>query len=157
MEVAENIQIKTGDLENEQVLRLVDHHLRDVRQGVPVDSVHALGVEKLKAADVTFYTLWFGDTLAGCGALKEINRFHGEVKSMRTQDSFLRKGVARKMLEHIIAEARKRGYGKLSLETGAGDPFFPAHGLYRTSGFGQCGPFEGYREDPNSIFMTMEL
>ena len=157
MEVTENIQIKTGNLENGQVIQLINHHLRGVSYGLPVDSVHALGVEKLKAADVTFYTLWFGDTLAGCGALKEINRFHGEVKSMRTHDSFLRKGVARKMLEHIIAEARKRGYRKLSLETGAGDPFFPAHGLYRTSGFRQCGPFEGYREDPNSIFMTMEL
>src|SRR5579859_3279046 len=93
------------------------------------------------------WTVWAGQQLAGCGALKEIDPAHGEVKSMRTAKTHLRKGVASMLLQHLIAEARRRGYGRLSLETGSMAYFEPARRLYRKAGFKECGPFVGYKPD----------
>jgi putative acetyltransferase len=95
--------------------------------------------------------------LLGCGALKELDAHHGEIKSMRTAGAHRRKGVARAVLIHIMSEARNRGYARLSLETGSQAAFEPARRLYESFGFRDCRPFDGYVEDPNSVFMTRAL
>ena len=110
--------------------------------------------EGLRRPDVTFWTLWDGDELAGCGALKELSPAHGEIKSMRTAQAHRNKGVARALLRHILEEARRRSYTRLSLETGSQPAFEPARRLYAGFGFVFCGPFADYVEDPNSVFMT---
>jgi putative acetyltransferase len=119
--------------------------------------VHALDIEELRKPDVTFWTVWENGELLGCGALKELDPRHAEIKSMRTASRHLRKGVAATLLKHIIEEAKRRGYGRLSLETGAEDDFEPARRLYANFGFTRCSPFADYVEDPNSVFMTRKL
>ena len=123
----------------------------------PAESVHALPIEGLRKPGVTFWSVWQAKELLGCGALKELDTRHGEIKSMRTVAKHLRKGVASALLEHILAEARRRSYRRLSLETGAPAAFVPARTLYAKFGFRTCGPFADYIEDPNSVFMTREL
>jgi putative acetyltransferase len=123
----------------------------------PPESVHALDLEGLRQPGITFWTAWDGDVLLGCGALKELDSKHGEVKSMRTPSAHRRKGVGRAILSHVIAVARSRSYERLSLETGAMDAFLPARRLYESFGFTYCCPFGDYIEDPNSVFMTMRL
>ena len=119
--------------------------------------MHALPLEGLKSPDVTFWTVWEGDVLMGCGALKELDATHGEVKSMRTPAKLRRRGAGRAVLAHILSEAKARGYRRLSLETGSGAAFKPAQTLYSSFGFSCCGPFGSYKEDPYSTFMTLEL
>lgn len=114
-------------------------------------------LEGLRRSEITFWSAWDGTELAGCGALKELDAHHGEIKSMRTASKYLRKGVATKVLQHIIAEAKRRGYRRLSLETGSMEYFEPARRLYTKFGFRNCAPFADYLEDPNSSFMTAEL
>ncbi len=123
----------------------------------PPESVHALPLEGLRAPEISFWSAWEGDELLGCGALKELDPRHGEIKSMRTVSAHLRKGVAAALLHHIVAEAQRRGYERLSLETGSMAAFAPARALYQRHGFRECGPFADYREDPNSVFMTRLL
>src|SRR5437588_10973790 len=123
----------------------------------PAESVHALPIEGLRSPDITFWTVWENGELLGCGALKELDRQRGEIKSMRTASAHLRKGVARAVLYHIIVEAKRRGYRRLSLETGSMAMFKPARQLYERAGFTYCQPFDDYVEDPNSVFMTMTL
>ena len=123
----------------------------------PPESVHALDLDGLRKPEITFWTAWSGSTLLGCGALKELTPVHGEIKSMRTASAHRRKGVARAVLTHIIEEARRRSYARLSLETGAMQAFEPAQRLYGSFGFANCPPFAGYTEDPNSVFMTRAL
>lgn len=123
----------------------------------PPESIHALNLEGLKKPEITFWSAWEQDELLGCGALKELDRQHGEIKSMRTASAHLRKGVARQVLAHIIEEAKRRGYTRVSLETGSMEAFEPARRLYAGFGFQYCGPFADYTEDPNSVFMTKEL
>ncbi len=132
-------------------------HLTDVAMYSPPESVHALDHEALTDPAVTFWTAWEGDELLGCGALLELDPQHGELKSMRTARAHLRKGVASRMLRHIVDEARRRSYVRLSLETGSQDAFAPARALYARYGFIECGPFANYVPDPNSVFMTLEL
>jgi putative acetyltransferase len=123
----------------------------------PPESVHALGIEKLKQPGVTFWTAWLGDELVGCGAIKELDADRGELKSMRVADAFLGRGFGRAMLVHLIAEARARGLKSLWLETGSVAAFHPALRLYESAGFVRCGPFEDYVEDPFSIFMRRDI
>jgi putative acetyltransferase len=123
----------------------------------PPESVHALDLEKLRKPEITFWSAWEGPLLLGCGALKELDRTHGEVKSMRTPAALRRKGAGRAILAHIIEVARSRSYERLSLETGSIEAFKPAQRLYESVGFVYCGPFGEYTEDPNSVFMTMRL
>ncbi|WP_078394462.1 GNAT family N-acetyltransferase [Shouchella patagoniensis] len=151
------MNIKTDNLIHTEVIGLIKQHLSEMAATSPPESTHALGIEKLKAPDVTFWSAWIDGDLAGCVAIKEINSKHAEIKSMRTADAFLRKGVAAKLLEHVIREAGERGYKRLSLETGSMAYFAPARALYSRYGFNECLPFEGYEEDPNSVFMTKAL
>ena len=123
----------------------------------PAESVHALDLEALRAPEVTFWTVWQASELAGCGAIKELDANHGEIKSMRTASSHLRKGVAAVLLDHILSVARERGYRRLSLETGSVEAFAPARALYGRFGFRLCAPFADYVEDPYSVFMTLEM
>ncbi|AGA22206.1 GNAT family N-acetyltransferase [Bacillus subtilis subsp. subtilis] len=151
------MHIKIDDLTGRQVVSLVNEHLHSMTLMSPPESIHALGLEKLRGPEITFCSAWEGDELAGCGALKELDTRHGEIKSMRTSASHLRKGVAKQVLQHIIEEAEKRGYERLSLETGSMASFEPARKLYESFGFQYCEPFADYSEDPNSVFMTKEL
>jgi putative acetyltransferase len=123
----------------------------------PADSVHALDAAGLRAPDVTFWTLREHDELLGCAALKALGARLGEVKSMRTASRHLRRGVAARLLAHVVDEARRRGYTRLSLETGTAAAFQPAHRLYERAGFVDCAPFADYRDDPHSRFMTLTL
>lgn len=151
------MEIKQDDLTKNSVLELVKEHLRDMAGHSPPESIHALQIDGLKQPDITFWSAWEGDELVGMGALKELDTSHGEIKSMRTASKHLRKGIASQILQHILVEAKKRGYNRLSLETGTAQAFGPARKLYERHGFAYCGPFSSYREDPNSVFMTRKL
>lgn len=151
------MKISEGDLDDTEVLALLGEHLQGMADYSPPESIHALDVDSLKAPDITFWTMWDGSTVMGCIALKQLGARHGEIKSMRTGSAHLRKGVAEALLEHLVAEARRRTYARLSLETGSGPGFAAAHALYRKFGFVECGPFANYREDSFSRFMTLEL
>ena len=151
------MEIRVDDLSGPEILALLAEHLRDMRRISPAESVHALDVDGLLQPDVTFWSAWTNAELLGCGALKELNPVHGEIKSMRTAVAHRRQGVARAMLEYIITEARGRSYTRLSLETGSMHAFEPARRLYERFGFTYCSPFAGYTEDPNSVFLTRSL
>jgi putative acetyltransferase len=149
--------IRVDDLSGPEIRALLEEHLRNMHELSPPESVHALDLAGLRRPEITFWTAWEERTLVGCGALKELDRGHGEVKSMRTASAHRRKGVGRAMLEHIIAEARARSYARLSLETGSMAAFLPARRLYESFGFAYCAPFADYTDDPNSAFMTLAL
>ncbi|MEI5909315.1 GNAT family N-acetyltransferase [Bacillus spongiae] len=151
------MEIKIDDLTGHDVIKLVGEHLQGMGVHSPPESIHALNLEELKKPDITFWSVWEEEQLMGCGALKELDDQHGEIKSMRTSSLHLRKGVARELLGFIIAEAKRRGYRKLSLETGSMDAFKPARKLYTSFGFQYCKPFSDYKEDPNSLFMSLDL
>ncbi|MBU6949819.1 GNAT family N-acetyltransferase [Hahella sp. HN01] len=151
------MEIRIDDLSGPEVAELLQEHLRGMAENSPPESIHALDLSGLKKPEVTFWTVWDGAELMGCGALKELDAGHGELKSMRTATAHLRKGVASHLLRHILEAARQRNYRRLSLETGSMAAFQPAHQLYANYGFTLCGPFADYIEDPNSLFMTIEL
>jgi putative acetyltransferase len=149
--------IRLDDVTGAKVVALIGEHLQSMLQESPPESVHALNLEQLRQPNVTFWSAWEQDELLGCGALKELDGRHGEIKSMRTAASHRRKGVARNVLQHIFEEAGRRGYERLSLETGSSDAFAPARALYESFGFHYCEPFADYAKDPNSVFMTKVL
>lgn len=151
------MQIRVDDLTGPQIIDLLREHLRCMERVSPPESRHALNLDGLRKPEITFWTIWNNAELAGCGALKQLDSHHGEIKSMRTAAAYLRQGVASRMLEHILAETKQRSYGRLSLETGSMDYFAPARQLYSRFGFTYCAPFADYREDPNSVFMTKEF
>ncbi len=151
------MEIKVDDLTGPEVAELLGEHLRSMALHSPPESIHALNLEGLQKPEITFWSAWEQGELVGCGALKELDGQHGEVKSMRTSSSHLRKGVAKRLLLHIIEEAKRRGYRQLSLETGSMDAFDPAKKLYASFGFTYCKPFSDYMEDPYSVFMTKAL
>lgn len=151
------LQIRLDDLRGPEIAALLEEHLRAMHSVSPPESVHALDLARLRRPEITFWSIWSGSRLAGCGALKQIDPAHGEIKSMRTVEGFTRRGVAARLLTHLISEAQGRGYRRLSLETGSQPYFEPARQLYRSFGFTVCGPFEGYGPDPNSVFMTREF
>jgi len=151
------MEIEADDLNGQEVSQLLLEHLQSMRQISPPESVHALDIDELRKPEVTFWSVWENGDLMGCGALKELDQQHGEIKSMRTSSRHRRKGVAKTLLDHIFEEARRRGYRRLSLETGAMKEFEPAQKLYTSCGFNFCGPFADYVDDPNSVFMTREL
>lgn len=151
------MEVKVDDLSGPEVASLIAEHLEGMHADSPPESVHALGMEGLKQPDITFWCAREDGELLGCGALKELNAEHAELKSMRTAKLHLRKGVARKILAHILQEAKDRGYTRISLETGSPESFMPARKLYEDFGFSYCGPFSDYELDPFSVFMTKEL
>ena len=151
------MRIEVDDLSRPAVHALLQEHLANMYELSPPESVHALDLSKLRAPDITFWSVWDGATLVGCGALKQMSATEGEIKSMRTPSALRRRGAGRAVLRHIIAEATRRGYRRLNLETGSQDGFVPARTLYESFGFTYCGPFGDYKPDPNSAFMTMEL
>ena len=151
------MRIEVDDLSGAEIRALLREHLTNMHSLSPPESVHALDVEGLQSADVTFWTVWDGEILLGCGALKELDPLHGEVKSMRTPALLRRRVAGRAILTQILAESRARGYRRLSLETGSMPEFVPARKLYESAGFRYCGPFGTYKEDPYSVFMTLEL
>lgn len=150
----QRMNISVDDLYSDDVIALLHEHLRNMALHSPPESIHALDLDGLRRPEVTFWTVREGGALLGCGALKQLGPKHGEIKSMRTVSSQLRRGVARHLMEHLIAEAQRRGYNRLSLETGSMAAFEPARCLYADFGFTFCGPFSDYVEDPNSVFMT---
>jgi putative acetyltransferase len=151
------MEIRLDDLSGPEIRALLKEHLDNMRALSPPESVHAMDIAKLRRPDVTFWTVWSGSDLLGCGALRELSPWHGEVKSMRTAFAHRRRGAGRAVLAHIVDEAQRRAYERLSLETGAMTAFAPAHRLYQSFGFSFCGPFGDYVEDPNSVFMTKKL
>ena len=151
------MEIRVDDLTSPEIAELLREHLQSMAQLSPPESVHAMDLESLRRPEVTFWSVWQGTELMGCGALKELDSFHGEIKSMRTATAHRCKGVAANLLKHIIAEARRRSYRRLSLETGSMPAFVPARQLYAGFGFQACGPFADYVEDPNSVYMTMDI
>ncbi|KAA9107535.1 GNAT family N-acetyltransferase [Microbacterium rhizomatis] len=152
-----HIEIITDDLTGDETRALIAFHLSDMRATSPEGSVHALDIDGLRHPDVTFWSAWIGGEVAGIGALKRLDEDRGEIKSMRVDDRFRGTGVGRALLRRIMSAARERGMTSLWLETGSTDEFLPAHRLYASEGFLSCGPFEDYREDPFSVYMTRTL
>ena len=153
----EAYQIREDDLTGPEITALLRLHLDEMHQWSPPQSVHAMPIARLRAADVTFYSVWDGEQLAGCGALKQIGPGHGELKSMRAHPDYRGRGAGRAMLEHLLAEARARGLSRVSLETGRPEAFRPARALYEANDFAECPPFADYVADDFSICMTREL
>ena len=151
------MNIRPDDLTGAAIQELLAAHLRGMHDHSPPESVHALDLDGLRSSDVTFWSVWDDAELLGCGALKELDAIHGEIKSMRTAEQHVGKGVASLLVGHMLDVARERGYLRLSLETGSGPAFEPAHALYLKHGFEFCGPFGDYTNDPFSRFMTREL
>jgi len=149
--------IKIDNLEGVEVQQLLQEHHQDMLKHSPPESVHALDLSSLKLPEITFWTAWINGQLAGCGALKKLNEKHAELKSMRTSQQFLRKGVAASILEKMLSTAQERCFEKVSLETGTMDAFLPAQKLYRHFGFEECSPFADYQEDPYSMFFEKKL
>jgi len=151
------MDIRLDDLSGPEIAALLSEHLRSMYLHSPPESVHALDIARLRRPDITMWSAWDNGELLGCAALKQLDPGHGEIKSMRTATRHLRKGVASALLRHILAEAKRRSYRRLSLETGSMAAFAPARELYARFGFEPCGPFADYIEDPNSAFMTRTL
>jgi putative acetyltransferase len=152
-----SLRFQVDDLSGPRTRELVARHLAGMHASSPPESVHAFDVEKLKQPGVTFWSGWLADEVVCCGAIKQLDGDRGELKSMRVSDAFLGRGFGRAMLDHLIAEARARGMKSLWLETGSAPAFEPALRLYETAGFVRCGPFDGYREDPFSVFMRRDI
>jgi putative acetyltransferase len=151
------MEIKLDDLCGIEIAEFLREHISEMKSVSPPESKHALDLEGLKHPDISFWTVWDGDCLVGCGAIKALDADHAEIKSMRTKASYRGQGVASMLLRHILATAQSRGYQRISLETGSMPFFNPARHLYARNGFHYCEPFATYKEDPNSVFMTREL
>jgi len=151
------IRIETDDPARPDVHQLLSEHLADMFATSPAESVHALDHSALSHESITFWTAREDGVLLGCGALKVLSSGHAEIKSMRTTARARGRGVATLMLEHIVAEAARRGYERVSLETGTEDYFAPARRLYARHGFTECPPFGDYTLDPNSVFMELTV
>ena len=146
-----------GNFDNFEVNELLVRHFIELRSVSPEGSAHVLDIEGLKDPSIKFWSLWEDDQLIGCGALKFLDKFHGEFKSIRVNDKFRKKGNGNKVINHLIAEAKNLNIKKLSLETGAGPFFNPARKLFNNCGFKICEPFSHYKKDINSVYMSLVL
>ena len=151
------LRIIEDDLHGAQIAALLTLHLAEANAWSPPGSVHAMPLERLREDDVTLWSAWAEGNLAGCGALKALAPGHGEIKSMRVHPDYRRTGVGRAILEHLLAQARARGYTRVSLETGRPEPFLPARTLYAAYGFAECPPFAQYVADDFSLCMSLAL
>ena len=156
-ETVTHLVVREDDLTGPEVVALLEQHLTDMHSHTPAESVHALDVDSLRGDGVTFWSAWSDGTIAGCGALKQLDPTHAEIKSMRTADPFRGRGVASLVLVHLLDVTRERGYRRVSLETGSNPPFDPARRLYERHGFAYVEPFGDYEPDPWSVFMSLEL
>jgi len=151
------MKIVEGDLDDPKIIELLQFHITTSAAQTEPGSAHALDAGALRSHDIEFWATWEGDDLLGFGALKQLSRDHGEIKSMHVTQAQRRRGAGKALLDHLIRRAQERGMRRLSLETGSWDYFRPAQALYRTYGFVECAPFADYRPDRNSIFMTLDL
>ena len=151
------MDIRIDDLRGPEVAILLQEHLDEMAKYSPPESIHALDLDRLRRPEITFWTVWQDGDLLGCGAIRQLDATHGEIKSMRTSYGHRRKGVAAIMLQHILDEAARRGYQRLSLETGSPAAFEAARQLYARFGFVYCEPFGDYVDDRHSVFMTRTL
>lgn len=152
-----HLNIKLDKLESDEIKALLKRHTAEMEANSPPGSCHYLDLDGLRAADVTVWSIWDGQNLMGCGALKQLDARHGEIKSMHVHSDARGKGIANTMLEYILAEATSRGYTRLSLETGSYDEFLPARKLYEKYGFTMCPAFGVYEPNVHSTFMTKVL
>ena len=146
-----------GNFDNSEVNDLLKKHFIELRSVSPVGSTHVLDIDGLKDPSIKFWSLWENNKLIGCGALKFLEKNHGEFKSIRVADEFRKKGIGERIIEHLIEEAKKLEISKLSIETGAGEFFLPARNLFSKFGFKLCPPFAHYKEDPHSCYYTLNL
>ena len=144
-----------GNFENSDVNELLKKHFVELRAASPEGSAHVLDIEGLKVPSIKFWSLWDDEKLIGCGALKFLDKEHGEFKSIRIHDSFRNQGQGINVINHLINEAKKLKIKRLSIETGACDFFTPARKLFKKTGFTVCEPFAHYKEDINSVYLTM--
>lgn len=151
------MRIVQGDFGDPRVVELLNAHVSTARAATGRGSAHALDLTGLKSPDIMFWAIWEDESLLGLGALQQLTRDHGEVKSMHTAQASRGRGAGSAMLRHIIAAARTRGMSRLSLETGSWDYFIPARRLYLRHGFVECPPFADYVPDPNSVFLSLDL
>jgi putative acetyltransferase len=151
------VEILVDDLTGQAIADFLEEHVQEMRSITPLESKHALDLDGLRKPEITFWSVMDGDVLVGCGAIKRLDPDHAELKSMRTKPARKRSGIASLLLEHILAEARRMGFTRISLETGSAEFFEPARSLYRKFGFSDCEPFADYKPDPNSAFMTRLL
>ena len=153
----EKIGIEVDDLSDGSVIQLLELHRQEMFKHSPPESVHALDLEAMHAPALTFWKAVVGDTIAACGALKQLDDHHAELKSMKTADAFLGRGVGRALLSHLLQEAKRRGYKRISLETGTMNAFLPARSLYESVGFKKCAPFSDYVNDEFSVCMSLSI
>ena len=146
-----------GNFDNSEVNNLLKKHFIELRSVSPAGSTHVLDIDGLKDPSIKFWSLWENKKLIGCGALKFLEKDHGEFKSIRVADEFKKKGIGERIINHLIGEAKKLKISKLSIETGAGDFFLPARNLFSKFGFKSCPPFAHYKDDPNSCYYTLDL
>jgi putative acetyltransferase len=151
------VEIVVDDLSGPEIAAFLDEHVQQMRAITPLESKHALDLDGLRQPEITFWSVLDGGTLVGCGAIKRLDDDHAELKSMRTASARKRGGIASLLMEHIIAEARRMGFSRMSLETGSADFFQPARKLYEKFGFDYCEPFAEYVLDPHSVYMTRTL
>jgi putative acetyltransferase len=151
------MNIVVDDLSGPEIAAFLNEHVEEMKSITPPESVHALDLGKLRAGDVTFWSATDDGSVVACGAIKRLDQAHAELKSMRTASHRKRSGLASMLLKHILTEARRMGFTRLSLETGSTEFFLPARRLYEKFGFEYCGPFADYRPDPHSVFMTRLL
>ena len=146
-----------GNFDNLEVNDLLKKHFIELRSVSPAGSTHVLDIDGLKDPSIKFWSLWENNKLIGCGALKFLEKDHGEFKSIRVADEFRKKGIGERIINHLIEEAKKLKISKLSIETGAGDFFLPARNLFSKFGFKKCPPFAHYKDDPNSCYYTLDM
>ena len=146
-----------GNFEHPEVNDLLTKHFVELRAASPEGSAHVLDIPGLKVPSIKFWSLWDDGKLIGCGALKFLNKEHGEFKSIRIHDNFRKQGQGINVINHLIIEAKKLKIKRLSIETGAGDFFIPARKLFNNAGFTVCEPFAHYQEDINSVYLTMVI
>ena len=143
-----------GNFDNQEVHKLLVKHFIELRASSPEGSTHVLDIPGLKVPSIKFWSLWQDEMLMGCGALKFLDKEHGEFKSIRIHDDFRKQGNSINVINHLINEAKKLNINRLSIETGAGDFFIPARKLFKKCGFETCKPFAHYKEDVNSVYLT---
>ena len=146
-----------GNFDNPEVNELLKKHFIELRAASPEESTHVLDIPGLKAPSIKFWSLWDDSKLLGCGALKFLDKEHGEFKSIRIHDNFRRQNIGAKLIEHLIIEAKKLKIKRISIETGAGKFFEPARKLFEKCKFKPCKPFAHYKSDPNSLYYTLQI